>query len=246
MLIKGNNPKTEPTVAIGLVMPIDKQCSVEIENSADGKVYHIESNNEQIIIDDKSLPSIELKNKSNDSHFIIRPITAGRGFHWEKEISVKVLGNLRVSNKDGFLFVVNNIQLEMYLMCVATSEMSGECPPELLEAQTIAARSWLVAAAEQKHADLGLDACNDDCCQRYQGIGNLTEAARSATERTCGQFLLYNNEICDTRYSKSCGGISEHNDNVWDTEPKPYLRGIFDGIQTVSYTHLTLPTSDLV
>jgi peptidoglycan hydrolase-like amidase len=109
--------------------------------------------------------------------------------------------------------------------------MSGECPPELLEAQTIAARSWLVAAVEQKHADLGLDACNDDCCQRYQGIGNLTEAARSATERTCGQFLLYNNEICDTRYSKSCGGISEHNDNVWDTEPKPYLRGIFDGIQ---------------
>ncbi len=76
-------------------------------------MYHIESNNEQIIIDDKSLPSIELKNNSNDSHFIIHPITAGRGFHWEKEISVKVQGNLRVSNKDGFLFVVNIIQLEI-------------------------------------------------------------------------------------------------------------------------------------
>ena len=231
MLIKGNIPETGPTVSIGLVMPVDRQGSVIIENSADGKVYHIESKNEHIIIDDKSLPSIELKNNSNDSHFIIRPITAGRGFHWEKEISVKVLGNLTVSNKDGFLFVVNNIQLEMYLMCVATSEMSGECPPALLEAQTIAARSWLVAAVEQKHADLGLDACNDDCCQRYQGIGNLTEPACSATEKTCGQFLMYNNEICDTRYSKSCGGISEHNENVWDTDPKPYLRGIFDGIQ---------------
>ena len=103
MLIKGNIPKTEPTVSIGLVMPVDKQSSVEIENSADGKVYHIESNNEQIIMDDKSLPSIELKNKSNDSHFIIFPITAGRGFHWEKEISVKVLGNLKISNKDGFI-----------------------------------------------------------------------------------------------------------------------------------------------
>ena len=150
MLIKGNNPKTEPTVSIGLVMPVDEQSSVEIKNSADRKVHYIESKNEKIIIDDKSLPSIELKNKSNDSHFIIRPITAGRGFHWEKEISVKVLGNLKISNKDGFLFVVNNIQLEIYLMCVATSEMSGECPTELLEAQTIAARSWLVAAVEQK------------------------------------------------------------------------------------------------
>ena len=231
MLVKGNIPETEPTVSIGLVMPVDRQGSVIIENSADGKVYHIESKNEHIIIDDKSLPSIELKNNSSDSHFIISPITAGRGFHWEKEISVKVLGNLTVSNKDGFLFVVNNIHLEMYLMCVATSEMSGECPPALLEAQTIAARSWLVAAVEQKHADLGLDACNDDCCQRYQGIGNLTNAAHSATEKTCGQFLMYNNEICDTRYSKSCGGISEHNENVWYTDPKPYLRGIFDGNQ---------------
>ena len=54
MLIKGNIPETEPTVSIGLVMPVDRQCSVKIENSADGNVYHIESKNEHIIIDDKS------------------------------------------------------------------------------------------------------------------------------------------------------------------------------------------------
>jgi SpoIID/LytB domain protein len=107
--------------------------------------------------------------------------------------------------------------------------MSGECPPALLESQTVAARSWLLAAAEQKHADLGIDSCNDDCCQRYQGIKYLTDAAISATKKTWGQVLIHDEQICDTRYSKSCGGISENNENVWGDEPKPYLRAVHDG-----------------
>ena len=85
--------------------------------------------------------------------------------------------NVEVKIHDGYLFVINHLPLENYLMCVATSEMSGSCPPSLLEAQTIAARSWLLAAFEQKHKDIHIDACNDDCCQRYQGIANLTKSA---------------------------------------------------------------------
>jgi len=41
--------------------------------------------------------------------------------------------------------------------------------------------------------------------------------------------LIHDEKICDTRYSKSCGGISENNENVWDGDPKPYLRAIHDG-----------------
>ena len=111
--------------------------------------------------------------------------------------------------------------------------MSGECPQALLESQTVAARSWLLAAVEQKHADLGIDSCNDDCCQRYQGIENETNAAISAAEKTWGQVLIHDGKICDTRYAKSCGGISENNENVWDGDPKPYLRAIHDGNNSV-------------
>ena len=123
---------------------------------------------------------------------------------------------------------MNEIGMEDYLMSVATSEMSGECPEALLEAQTIAARSWLMASEEQKHKDLGIDACNDDCCQRYQGIKNISAKAKSAALNTRGKFVIHNNKICDTRYSKSCGGISENNENVWGDNPKEYLRAIFD------------------
>jgi len=218
MLVKGDIPAKEPIVSIGLVLPEDKKDSISVVDL---------NNNVSLIIDltfqEKYLPN---------STYTLSTIRAGRGFHWEKEIEITVNGELEFKLMDGFLFVINHIPLEKYLVCVATSEMSGESPPALLESQTIAARSWLLAASEQKHVDLGLDACNDDCCQRYQGIGNVTKEAQRAVEKTRGNVLTFENEICDTRYSKSCGGMSEHNENVWHDEPKLYLRGITDGEDT--------------
>ncbi len=231
MLVKGELPRIEPIISIGIVLPNDKQNSIEIISHTKKKKYYITVKNKQLLINDSYSKYLELKNSTSKSFFTIGPIPAGRGFHWEKKITIKVVGNLTVFNRNGFLFIINEIELEKYLMCVATSEMSGNCPSALLEAQTIAARSWIIAAQEQKHANLGIDACNDDCCQRYQGIENLTEESKAAALKTRGIFLTFNNRICDTRYSKSCGGISENNENVWDEKPKPYLRGVFDGEQ---------------
>ena len=215
MLVKGQIPEKEPVVSIGLVLPEDRQKSIHIHDELSSQSFEMTHSS-----DKKYFPS---------STYIIHSIRAGRGFHWEKQITITVGGELEIKTVDGYLFVINHILLEKYLSCVATSEMSGECPPAFLESQTVAARSWLLAAAEQKHADLGIDACNDDCCQRYQGKGNLTDSAINAVLKTQGQVLIHDDKICDTRYSKSCGGISENNENAWGGEPKPYLRAIHDG-----------------
>jgi SpoIID/LytB domain protein len=111
---------------------------------------------------------------------------------------------------------------------VATSEMSAQCPLEFLKAQTIVARSWLLANIEQKHRHLGFDICNDDCCQRYQGMANCTDASIQSTKATHGQVIMYDHIICDARYSKSCGGITENFEHVWDGDPVPYLKSIHD------------------
>ena len=228
MLNKGQIPLQEPIVSIGLVLPEDQQKSLTIQSSDSKKKKHILIQNGLLLIDSKPSPRIHLTQPTSDSFFTLYPVRAGRGFHWEKQITIQVLGEIEISILNGYLFVVNKIPLEQYLMCVATSEMSGECPSALLESQTIAARSWLLAADEQKHANLGIDACNDDCCQRYQGIGNLTDTAIKSSLATRGQVIIHQNAICDTRYSKSCGGVSENNDFLWKEKPKPYLRAILD------------------
>ena len=227
MLIKGSIPTKEPLVSIGLILPVDKQKSVKIKtvNNLD---YEIKSLENYILVNGEKSNHLYLNELASDSGYNINPVTAGRGFHWQKQIDISIKGSIKIRNVDGYLFLINEIGMENYLMSVATSEMSGECPEALLEAQTIAARSWLMASEEQKHKDLGIDACNDDCCQRYQGIKNISAKAKSAALNTRGKFVIHNNKICDTRYSKSCGGISENNENVWGDNPKEYLRAIFD------------------
>ena len=57
----------------------------------------------------------------------------------------------------------------------------------------------------------------------------MTESSKSAAENSRGKVLIYDNEICDARYSKSCGGITENAENVWDMAPVHYLSSVYDG-----------------
>ena len=249
MLIPGEIPKKEPTIRVGIVIPKDEIKETHVllsdtesyEMETDKKHYPSCKNQRKISIllkDNKLfLPDLELETSivsfiphlSNDaSHITLPNILAGRGFHWEKKITVKYWGKIEFFIIDGKLIVINELPLEQYLNCVSTSEMSAMCPPEFLKAQTIVARSWLLANIEQKHKDLGFDVCNDDCCQRYQGINNCNSNTISIVNDTYGEVLIFENNICDARYSKSCGGLTEKYENVWGGEPIPYLTSISD------------------
>jgi len=80
------------------------------------------------------------------------------------------------------------------------------------------------------------DVCADDHCQRYQGITKaISKNAHRAVSETSGQVLMYNSEICDARFSKCCGGITENFENVWQPVKVPYLTSIIDNINPDSF-----------
>ena len=81
----------------------------------------------------------------------------------------------------------------------------------------------------ERDAHTHFDVCADDHCQRYQGITRAsTVAVEAAIKATRGEMLMYENKICDARYSKSCGGISETFENCWAVEHYPYLTPVID------------------
>jgi stage II sporulation protein D len=188
------------------------------------------------------------------SRFVLRDVTIGIDFHWERKEDQIFEGVLRlVARPDGRLAVINEISVEEYLKSVISSEMSAEAPLELLKAHAITSRSWLVAMLERERKNVGVnpqrgwerdteiirwydredhdlfDVCADDHCQRYQGITRIiSQAAASAVESTRGIFLVYNDEVCDARFSKSCGGISEMFENAWEEKHIPYLESVSD------------------
>ncbi len=73
------------------------------------------------------------------------------------------------------------------------------------------------------------DVCADDHCQRYQGVSRqTTPEVERAVELTRGIALTYDGEVCDARFSKCCGGVTERFENCWEDTPHPYLEAIED------------------
>lgn len=249
MLKPGVIPHKEPVINIGVILPEDRKRKIKLVCPDDAEYSLITDNDPQIKIfghylsfeplssgivcfyDKTEIKSqsfeiniaIKVNSISPQSGLKVKDVPAGRSFHWKKEIDVLLPGSLTIKQYEDHLILINHVPLEQYLMCVATSEMSNACPTALIEAQTVAARSWLLANVEQKHRHLGMDVCNDDCCQRYQGSTFLSQSSIDGALNTRGQALIYDNQICDARYSKSCGGVMESFDALWNGPPHPYL-----------------------
>ena len=237
-------------IRVGIVLPEDKiqeitiswspELELETNIPALQAVQSISLFVENAVISFKNLPNIsshtalslscsdQVEALSTKYGFHIDSVVAGRGFHWEKRIEVDLPGKLDISIQDGFLKVINFVDVEAYVACVATSEMGSEAPVDLLAAQTVVARCWSLALAEAKHLSDGYDVCNDDCCQRYQGTTYLTDHSLRAAIKTAGEVLVYEDRVIDARYSKNCGGMVEAYDTVWEGGQVPYLIPLWD------------------
>ncbi|MFH0794095.1 MAG: SpoIID/LytB domain-containing protein, partial [bacterium] len=106
--------------------------------------------------------------------------------------------------------------------------MMSVCPEALLKAQTIAARNTLMATMGKHHYSCDFHLCADDHCQCYRGSSRETGFSRRVTLETVGEVLTHDHKICDTRYSKACGGIMESFDSVWHGERVPSMGANID------------------
>ncbi|MDR1119967.1 MAG: SpoIID/LytB domain-containing protein [Dysgonamonadaceae bacterium] len=187
--------------------------------------------------------------------FELFDVTIGLRFHWERKENQRFKGALKFIVEEEQVTAVNVLPLEDYLLSVISSEMSATSSLEFLKTHAVISRSWLLAQQEKcsklksvedyrsflpetdgyirwydREAHVHYDVCADDHCQRYQGITKIsTHHVREALKQTEGEVLTYNHAICDARFSKCCGGITESFENVWEPVAHPYLANIMDG-----------------
>ncbi|MGN0058794.1 MAG: SpoIID/LytB domain-containing protein [Phocaeicola plebeius] len=191
--------------------------------------------------------------------FSIDDVTIGLNFHWERQETQHFPGTLKLLVDEGKITAINLLPVEEYLTSVISSEMSASSSLEFLKAHAVISRSWLLAQIEKRHAlckkDGGFfsfvktdteyirwydredhtvfDVCADDHCQRYQGITKASNPSVSqAVMATRGQVLMFDNRICDARFSKCCGGVTEEFSYCWEDKSFPYLSAVRDGEDT--------------
>ena len=199
--------------------------------------------------------SLTFHPQSADASFSLSDVTIGVNFHWERKETQTFLGTLRFVVESDKICAINELPVEKYLESVISSEMSATSSLELLKAHAVISRSWLLAQMKKRRdvAESGnnffsftkkedmlirwydredhtiFDVCADDHCQRYQGITKETSPhVAEAIRQTKGQVLLDGDEICDARFSKCCGGITEEFQYCWENTPKNYLTAVRD------------------
>ena len=96
MLKKGDKPNKEPTLSIGMILPTDLRKQLTITIPKEKKKISIEAKSEYLEYENSKKKEIILKGSHSEDFFIIHSVPAGRGFHWEKTIDVKVAGNLHI------------------------------------------------------------------------------------------------------------------------------------------------------
>lgn len=193
--------------------------------------------------------------KAPDASFSISDVTIGVHFHWQRQQTQTFLGTLRLVVDAGKICAINEVAVETYLASVISSEMSASSSAELLKAHAVISRSWLLAQMKKRQQMSGggdhffsfvrkedewvrwydredhtiFDVCADDHCQRYQGITQATRpVVAEAVKATRGQVLYADGGICDARFSKCCGGVTEEFQYCWENLPKSYLRSVRD------------------
>lgn len=219
--------ESEPEIRVGLhtcgAPVIEPRGEVDI-TMRDGRVYYTPLN--------------------DLSSMMVHNLRIGVGFHWQHTIASAFAGRIEVDCRSPWQ-AVNSVPVEQYITSVIGSEMNPLAFPEFLKAHAIISRGWALRQIYGTHDGIrsssptvcwedggdhdtdNFDICNDDHCQRYQGMGNATAyapGAQNAVNQTRGLVLTdKSGTIADTRFSKCCGGRTEIFSTCWQDMDYDYL-----------------------
>ena len=232
-----------------------------------GQLKASATGNRKISLGTKKIESIELTPEDNNCSFTLHNVTIGISYHWERQEEQTFTGKLKLITDGENVIAINILPVEDYLVSVISSEMSATSSLEFLKSHAVISRSWLLAQIENRnrkniHKSLQqnfttdenciirwydredhklFDVCADDHCQRYQGITKASNpSVAKAVKETEGMVLMYGDEICDARFSKCCGGVSETFDTCWEDKDYPYLQPVIDDSENKDIPDLSI------
>ncbi|MDH6358777.1 SpoIID/LytB domain-containing protein [Parabacteroides sp. PF5-9] len=231
----------------------DEYIHVETASFLKGKQRAVWRNG-KILFRSKLYTELFFEPTNKTASFDLKEVTIGVDFHWQRKEDQRFRGALNlIAGADGII-VINQLDIEEYLTSVISSEMRATASKEFLKAHAVISRSWLLAQIE-KNSRLAnkknykssfqdeeqlikwydredhaiFDVCADDHCQRYQGITRAsTPIVEEVISETRGEILMSDSTICDTRFSKCCGGVTEKFEHCWEPIPHTYLTTVRD------------------
>lgn len=132
-------------------------------------------------------------------------------------------------NSSGALAGINELPIEEYLYGVVPRELPpvpyGEL--EAQKSQAIAARTYALSNMGKRGND-GYDLLPTTSDQVYGGFEAEHPISNDAVDGTRGIVATYEGKLITAVFNSTSGGFSANNEDVWNSDPVPYLRGVPD------------------
>jgi stage II sporulation protein D len=179
-------------------------------------------------------PKLELAVDGGPAQALTPPLTFSPAVGSTLSLGRSYRGQLLVDVVNGKLRAINTLPLEQYLYGVVPAEMPSAWLGAALEAQAVAARSYVLAG---RRAGAPFDVYADGRSQEYLGLSVESPAATEAVDETAGQVLMYGSQIADTLFSSSTGGLTQSAADAFGPPGRPYLVSVPDPYDAISPYH---------
>jgi len=142
-------------------------------------------------------------------------------------------GAIEIRKKgNGRLLVINDLDLEAYLLGVVAAEIPSDWEREALKAQAVASRTYALyqkqnAGRRPYHILATVES------QMYLGKRGERIRATEAVEETEGLVITYRGAVIPAFYHSSCGGHTENALELWGID-EPFLKGVDCDCQNIS------------
>jgi len=132
-------------------------------------------------------------------------------------------------NSGGTLAGINELPMERYLYGVVPRELPPTVYDELeaQKAQAIAARTYALRGMGKRSSD-GYDLLPTTSDQVYGGYAAEHPLSTQAVDETAGLAATYNGQLIEALFFSTSGGFTANNEDVYSSDPVPYLRGVWD------------------
>ena len=228
-----------------IFQPTDENASFDLTDVVIGINFHWERKENQrfkgslkFIIEGKKLTAINIIN-------VEEYLTSVISSEMSATASEELLKAHAVISRSWLLCPIQEQEIRGKRQEVSGKEIGTQLPTTDYQLQTLQTSNLKHIKWYERDAHTNFDVCADDHCQRYQGITKTgTAAVEAAIEATRGEVLMYDNLICDARFSKSCGGITEAFENCWAPVHHPYLTPIIDNVNAPEGFDIELTNED--
>ncbi len=163
---------------------------------------------------------IEVKGLAKENIFEIQSITP--------KLKAKTYNDgLVLFPSNGFIRIINKVDLENYIAGVVESEAGSNSSLEYYKTQAIITRTYALKNFH-RHEDEGFNLCSEVHCQAYHNRAHISDKIVKAVKFTRGLIIVDTtlNLITATFHSNS-GGQTCSSEMVWLTQ-KSYLKTVVD------------------